>query len=86
MDRSAEAAHAHDTNAGIYDRQNRPLGLYVEDGKTLVPLNMAHGNTVSGNFSLLPSGVFAIYPDGHAAVRTSDAFKADGKRVRRASW
>ena len=69
-------------NAGIYDRQARPLGLYVEDGKTLVPLNMAHGNPASGNFSLLPNGVFAIYPDGHAAVRTSEAFKADGKQVR----
>ena len=70
------------TNAGIYDRQSKPLGLYVEDGKTLVPLNMAHGNPASGNFSLLPNGVFAIYPDGHAAVRTSTEFKADGKPVR----
>ncbi|MBD8873072.1 phosphodiester glycosidase family protein [Rhodanobacter sp. DHB23] len=69
-------------NAGIYDRQNAPLGLYVEDGKTLVPLNMAHGNPASGNFSLLPNGVFAIYPDGHAAVRTSAGFKADHKPVR----
>ncbi|MEW9624200.1 phosphodiester glycosidase family protein [Rhodanobacter geophilus] len=70
------------TNAGIYDRRNAPLGLYVENGKTLVPLNMAHGNPASGNFSLLPNGVFAIYPDGHAAVRSSAAFKADGKPVR----
>jgi Predicted periplasmic protein len=70
------------TNAGIYDRKAAPLGLYVEDGKTLVPLNMAHGNPASGNFSLLPNGVFAIYPDGRAAVRTSAAFKADGKPVR----
>ncbi|BFI96719.1 MAG: hypothetical protein RSP_22290 [Rhodanobacter sp.] len=69
-------------NAGIYDRENKPLGLHVEDGKTLVPLNMAHGNPASGNFSLLPNGVFAIYPDGHAAVRTSAAFKADGKPAR----
>jgi len=70
------------TNAGIYDRKAAPLGLYVENGKTLVPLNMAHGNPASGNFSLLPNGVFAIYPDGHAAVHTSAAFKADGKPVR----
>ncbi len=66
-------------NAGIYDRAFAPLGLYVENGKTVVPLNMAHGNPASGNFSLLPNGVFAIYPDGHAAVRTSSDFKADGK-------
>ena len=69
-------------NAGIYDRQNKPLGLHVEDGKTLVPLNMAHGNPAAGNFSLLPNGVFAIYPNGHAAVRTSAEFKADAKPVR----
>jgi uncharacterized protein YigE (DUF2233 family) len=66
-------------NAGIYDRQFAPLGLYVENGKTVVPLNLSHGNPASGNFSLLPNGVFAVYPDGRAAVRTSADFKADGK-------
>jgi len=68
-------------NAGIYDKQFAPLGLHVENGKTLVPLNLAHGNPASGNFSLLPNGVFAIYPDGHAAVRTSADFKADSRDV-----
>jgi uncharacterized protein YigE (DUF2233 family) len=66
-------------NAGIYDRQFSPLGLYVENGKTQVPLNLVRGNPASGNFSLQPNGVFAIYPDGHAAVRSSVDFKADGK-------
>ena len=66
-------------NAGIYDKQSAPLGLYVENGKTVVPLNLNHGNPASGNFSLLPNGVFAIYPDGHAAVRTSSDFKADAQ-------
>jgi uncharacterized protein YigE (DUF2233 family) len=70
-------------NAGIYDRQFAPLGLYVEEGRALVPLNLAHGNPAAGNFSLLPNGVFAIYPDGHAAVRTSTDFKADR---RHAQW
>lgn len=69
-------------NAGIYDHRNAPLGLYVENGKTLVPLNLAHGNPASGNFSLLPNGVFAIDADGRAAVRTSAEFKAIGKPVR----
>ena len=67
-------------NAGIYDGTSKPLGLYVENGRTLVPLNLAHGNPASGNFSLLPNGVFAIYPDGHAEVQTSAAFKADGRK------
>jgi len=69
-------------NAGIYDASFKPLGLYVENGKTLVPLNMAHGNPASGNFSLLPNGVFAIYPDGRAAVQASAQFKADGRKAR----
>ena len=68
-------------NAGIYDRQSAPLGLYVENGKILVPLNLARGNPASGNFSLLPNGVFAIYPDGHAAVRSTLDFKSDGQPV-----
>ncbi|HET6554495.1 MAG TPA: phosphodiester glycosidase family protein [Dyella sp.] len=72
-------------NAGIYDRQYAPLGLYVENGRTVVPLNLAHGNPASGNFSLLPNGVFAVYPDGHAAVRTSAAFKAEARPVQWAS-
>jgi uncharacterized protein YigE (DUF2233 family) len=72
-------------NAGIYDKQAAPLGLYVENGKTLVPLNLNHGNPASGNFSLLPNGVFAIYPDGHAAVRTSSDFKADAQPAQWAS-
>ena len=66
-------------NAGIYDKQSAPLGLYVENGRTMVPLNLNHGNPASGNFSLLPNGVFAVYADGHAAVRTSSDYKADGK-------
>jgi uncharacterized protein YigE (DUF2233 family) len=72
-------------NAGIYDRQFAPLGLYVENGRTLVALNRSHGNPASGNFSLLPNGVFAIYPDGHAAVRTSSDFKTDHRPTQWAS-
>ncbi|HEY4090159.1 MAG TPA: phosphodiester glycosidase family protein [Luteibacter sp.] len=70
------------TNAGIYDREFRPLGLYVEDGKTVVPLNRAHGNPRSGNFSLLPNGVFAIYDDGTAEVRSTEAFAAGSRKPR----
>jgi uncharacterized protein YigE (DUF2233 family) len=68
-------------NAGIYDAASSPLGLYVENGKTLVPLNLFRGNPAAGNFSIQPNGVFAIYPDGHAEVRTSTQFKADNKPV-----
>lgn len=67
-------------NAGIYDAHGEPLGLYVENGKTLKPLNTAHGDPAAGNFSLLPNGVFAIDAAGHASVQTTRAFaKADAK-------
>lgn len=85
IDALRQWGHAHGkrlafaANAGIYDRRSAPLGLYVENGKTMVPLNLSHGNPAAGNFSLLPNGVFVIYPDGRAAVRTSGDFKADGK-------
>ncbi len=62
-------------NAGIYDSRHAPLGLYVEDGKVLVPLNTAHGDPRRGNFSLLPNGVFSIDARGHARVQTTEAWK-----------
>ena len=69
-------------NAGIYDARGEPLGLYVEDGKVLKPLNTAHGNPASGNFSLLPNGVFAIDANGHASVQTTADFAAAHMQAR----
>jgi uncharacterized protein YigE (DUF2233 family) len=45
------------TNSGIYAPGLRPLGLHVEGGRTLVPLNDARSG---GNFALLPNGVFWV--------------------------
>jgi hypothetical protein len=65
---AAPMGRAHGQRAAVC-RQRRhlrpqfaPLGLYVENGKTVVPLNLSHGNPASGNFSLLPNGVFVVYP------------------------
>ncbi|HEX7368902.1 MAG TPA: phosphodiester glycosidase family protein [Rhodanobacteraceae bacterium] len=63
-------------NAGIYDARGEPLGLYVENGKALKPLNTAHGDPAAGNFSLLPNGVFSVDASGHASVQTTAAFAA----------
>ncbi len=43
------------TNAGIFKMDQNPLGLYIEGGKQLVPLNVSKGK---GNFFLKPNGVF----------------------------
>ncbi|HEY0179122.1 MAG TPA: phosphodiester glycosidase family protein [Dokdonella sp.] len=63
------------TNAGIYDRAFQPLGLYVEDGRTLRPLNTVKGIARSGNFSLQPNGVFYVDRAGRAGVVTTDAWR-----------
>lgn len=55
-------------NAGIYDREFRPLGLHVEDGAELRPLNTAHSAGSRGNFSMQPNGVFYVDRAGNAGV------------------
>ena len=44
-------------NAGMYRPDRSPLGLYVEEGKTISPIVTRDG---PGNFGLLPNGVFCI--------------------------
>jgi uncharacterized protein YigE (DUF2233 family) len=58
------------TNAGMFDSNLKPVGLYVEQGRELV-----HANTKSGrgNFHVMPNGVFYISAD-RAAVAETQAF------------
>src|SRR5262249_48258509 len=44
------------TNAGIFGNEV-PVGLHVEDGKRLHPLNRGRSG---GNFFMLPNGVFFV--------------------------
>ncbi len=46
------------TNAGMYDKKDRPLGLYIEGGKQLRPINRSHAP--GGNFSMVPNGIFLL--------------------------
>lgn len=63
-------------NAGMFDDNQRPIGLYVEDGKQLKKLNRRNGG---GNFHLKPNGVFWI-EGGKAAVSETEAYlKSDVK-------
>ena len=45
------------TNAGIYGRDDRPLGLHIEGGHELHPLELRRAR---GNFYLEPNGVFLL--------------------------
>lgn len=62
-------------NAGIYDREFKPLGLHVEDGATRRALNTAKPRGTSGNFSLQPNGVFYVDRAGNAGVMTTERWQ-----------
>lgn len=69
-------------NAGMFDPAGRPIGLYVEEGRELKPINLREG---PGNFHMLPNGVFSVDPDGVVHVETSPAFAARGGAPRYAT-
>jgi prepilin-type processing-associated H-X9-DG protein len=68
-------------NAGMFDDRQRPIGLYVEDGKQTKKLNRRNG---FGNFHLKPNGVFYIV-DGKPGVMESDAYAKSGLKPEFAS-
>ncbi len=55
------------TNAGIYQTDRTPLGLYVENGRELVRANTAAG---TGNFYIKPNGVFYVSGDSAGILET----------------
>lgn len=58
-------------NAGIYGTDDRPAGLWIEQGDVLHPLNRATAGY--GNFHLQPNGVFWI-ENGRAYVETTQRY------------
>ncbi|WP_135229550.1 phosphodiester glycosidase family protein [Deinococcus fonticola] len=64
------------TNSGIYAPGPKPLGLHVEQGKTLVQVNNARSG---GNFALLPNGIFWVKGQ-QAGVTETQAYKHNDPR------
>lgn len=62
-------------NGGMYQEDQKPLGLFIENGKTLVSLNTRTGG---GNFYLKPNGVFGIRNDNRAFLVRTENFTDDG--------
>ncbi len=63
-------------NGGMYGDDLTPIGLYIEDGKTLRPLNTATSDVKPApNFYKKPNGVFYV-GGGEAGVLTTEAFAA----------
>lgn len=73
------------TNAGIYDRELRPLGLHIEDGQQRRRLNTVRLPGTVGNFSMQPNGVFYIDQTGHAGVLSTEAWQRQPPLARIAS-
>jgi len=62
-------------NAGMYHGDFSAVGLFVSEGRQLVPLNTANGE---GNFFLKPNGVFAVTEAGACVVEASEYSKLPG--------
>src|ERR1700716_37039 len=56
-------------NGGMYQPDLSPVGLFVADGRELVPLNR---HTGSGNFSQQPNGVFLLEGNSARVITTND--------------
>jgi uncharacterized protein YigE (DUF2233 family) len=63
-------------NAGMYNPDYGPVGLFIQNGKVLKSLNTSNGKY---NFTWKPNGVFYITNNNTAIVCQSDEFKNDGK-------
>lgn len=63
-------------NGGMYQEDQKPLGLFIQNGKTLAPLNTREAN---GNFYLKPNGVFGIRRNNSAFLTTTENFADDGQ-------
>ena len=63
-------------NGGMYEKDNLPKGLFVQNQKTLRELDIKDG---SGNFYLKPNGVFYLTTDNTARVAQTSNFENNGE-------
>ena len=66
-------------NAGMYDEEGMPIGLYVEDGRARHAVNLRPG---PGNFHMKPNGIFAVAADGGVAIVESGRWARSPRRSR----
>ena len=63
-------------NAGMYKKDLSPVGLFIKERKTIIPLDTSSGN---GNFYLKPNGVFYITTNHIPKICNSTDFIDNGK-------
>jgi uncharacterized protein YigE (DUF2233 family) len=67
------------TNAGMYTPTQAPVGLYIEKGNKMIPLNT---NECDGNFCLKPNGVLYLDRGGPHVTATENYLRETiGKQV-----
>jgi uncharacterized protein YigE (DUF2233 family) len=59
------------TNGGMYQPGNYPVGLFIDAGRVVVPLDTAAGK---GNFYLKPNGVFYLTAAKQAVISPAHRF------------
>lgn len=64
-------------NAGMYTETYEPLGLFIQNGKTIKAINKR--KTAYGNFYLQPNGIFYIDNSNKAVVCKTGDFVNNGK-------
>ncbi|HLZ87325.1 MAG TPA: phosphodiester glycosidase family protein [Puia sp.] len=63
-------------NGGMFRADNSPVGLFVQRGITVTPMDTAAGE---GNFYLQPNGVFYLTRDRKAGICPAKAFRDTGQ-------
>ncbi len=61
-------------NGGMYQADGKPLGLFIENGKLVTPLNTRRGE---GNFYLQPNGVFYLTNEQQAFIAETGKFQTN---------
>ena len=64
-------------NGGMYTPLYKPVGLFIDHGKQIQPINLKNGDN---NFCWKPNGVFAIDNSGKAQVTVSEKFSPSNIR------
>jgi prepilin-type processing-associated H-X9-DG protein len=64
-------------NGGMYTPLYKPVGLFIDNGKVVQPINLKNGDN---NFCWKPNGVFAIDNNGKAQVMVSEKFSRSNIR------
>ena len=61
-------------NGGIFEKDLKPLGLYIESGEELSDINLKRPARFIGNFYMQPNGVFFVTNRGEVDIKETSEF------------